>query len=73
MKQAWLDRVHKELKDKQLSDLYWPVEPTLLADPFAHRYDFQSAGQASSGEMPGPVADFFSKKNDWEICETSRR
>ena len=34
MKEAWLDRVRKELKDRQLSDLYWPVEPGILADPF---------------------------------------
>lgn len=63
MKQAWLDRIRKELKDRQLGDLYWPVEPGILANPFAHRDDFPD-------EMPGPAADFFSKKNDWEISET---
>ena len=39
-----------------LSRVFWPIR-------LAHRGDFPD-------EMPGPAADFFAEKNDWEISET---
>ncbi len=60
MKQDWLDRAQKELKDRPLASLFRTVEPGVVADAFSSREDFD-------GPMPGPVSG--DSKRNWEICE----
>jgi methylmalonyl-CoA mutase len=62
MKQDWLNQIRKELKDRQLDDLFWKIGDDISVNPFAHRTDFLE-------KMPEPLADFSTQKNDWEICE----
>jgi methylmalonyl-CoA mutase len=56
-KQAWLDRIAKDLKGKPLADLYWHIADDLVVDPFGHPDEYP--------EPPAPLRQMAG----WEICE----
>ncbi len=57
-KDAWLQKIAKDLKDKPLDDLNWQVSDAFVVSPFAHADDFK--------EPPLPL---FAEPGHWEICE----
>lgn len=57
-KEAWLNQISKDLKDKTLEDLSWKLSDGLIVDPFAHADDF-----------PTPPAPLTTVARPWEICE----
>ena len=58
-KEAWLNQISKDLKDKMLEDLSWKLAEGLTVDPFAHSDDF--------AVPPPPLT---TAVRPWEICET---
>lgn len=57
-KADWLRQITKDLKDKPLEDLNWPLTNGLVVSPFVHADDFNTP--------PEPLSD---EPNPWEICE----
>ena len=57
-KEAWLNQISKDLKDKTLDDLSWKLAEGLRVDPFAHADDFSV-----------PPAPLMTAVKPWEICE----
>lgn len=56
-KEAWLQQIAKDLKDRRLEDLSWKLSEDLEINPFGHADDF-----------PLPPAPLSGAKT-WEICE----
>ena len=57
-KEAWLNQISKDLKDKTLDDLSWKLSEGLTVDPFAHADDFEL-----------PPLPLTTTARPWEICE----
>lgn len=57
-KEAWLQQIARDLKDKRLEDLSWKVTDELEVNPFGHADDF-----------PVPPAPLTATAKNWEICE----
>lgn len=60
-KQAWLDKVKKDLKGKALASLNWQISEDWTVSPFAHRTDL--VGEQS------PIVQAGRTNNTWEIGE----
>lgn len=57
-KEAWLEQIKKDLKDRPLEELVWQAEPGLQVSPLVHTDDFKQA--------PQPLT---ASALNWEICE----
>lgn len=57
-KNAWLQQIRKDLKDKSMDDLSWKLSENITVEPFMHADDFP--------QPPVPLTD---AAYSWEICE----
>lgn len=57
-KDNWLAQIAKDLKDKPMDSLVWPLAEGLAVSPFVHREDFST-----------PPTSLTTVQAGWEICE----